>query len=847
MADFNFRLNQQGPQGKQGPQGEKGEDGITPIFYEGTNTPTEYTLTIDYGNGNTSSTGNLRPPVTNNGGTYLRYENGYVLGTPDYADLNRNPGEVVLASVADVANEDAEDSDAVSMELRNSDLTAIDNRFDAVEGDVTTLQTDKADKSTTYTKMEVDNALAGKANTSHTHTVSQITNAGALASKDTVNYNTDVTNKPTLGTLAGKNTVDYVTEVTNKPTIPTPGNGTITVTQGGVIKGTFTTNQSGNSTIALDAGGTASFTAGTGINITNNTISVNNATLNTINSAVQPSDLGDLATKDTVNYNTDITNKPTLGSLASKSTVDYTTDITNKPTLGALSSKDTVDYTTEIINKPTLGSLASKNTVDYNTDITNKPTIPTDTSDLTNGAGYITSANLSNMVTTNTYQQITGSKDFNQIGFNVAVDANNRTALDLTGGVYKLGNAFNTLSLEGSGTRPLYNGTDYLALSSDIPNTSNFITTTGSTLVSNNKTIAFNDNQYKILSSNDTTHDVSFGDCPSLGSGTVTNIHGQSIGLMANQGNRRPQIGLGNNVWQDIVVDNDYATTAKAGLVKPDGSTITVASDGTISAVNTGSGDVTTTTNQIITGEKTFEGNKRIKFKQTTSEDKLGFTMYDNNDNEVAFFEWNGSTYSADLINGKQSLCLGNWYADNTVPKSQCYIGKIMHDGDAGSDYVLVSPLASDAQTPFGLTSSRTVFYDMLGVKINSYDTYAKTLSSGVLDIEDKLSDLPHLDTYSDLTLGATDAEYVSTHDGWILFDKLSTGNNQYANAYTTIPGYTTLDPNLRLAGSGPRPSGWNATLFFPVRKGQKFSISYNLGGTTNYFRFYPSVREVQQ
>lgn len=35
------------------------------------------------------------------------------------------------------------------------------------------------------------------------------------------------------------------------------GNGTITLTQGGVTKGTFTTNQSGNTTIDLDAGGTA--------------------------------------------------------------------------------------------------------------------------------------------------------------------------------------------------------------------------------------------------------------------------------------------------------------------------------------------------------------------------------------------------------------------------------------------------------------------------------------------------------------------------------------------------------------------------------------------------------------
>lgn len=37
--------------------------------------------------------------------------------------------------------------------------------------------------------------------------------------------------------------------------LPTVGNGTITLTQGGVTKGTFTTNQSGNTTIDLDAGG----------------------------------------------------------------------------------------------------------------------------------------------------------------------------------------------------------------------------------------------------------------------------------------------------------------------------------------------------------------------------------------------------------------------------------------------------------------------------------------------------------------------------------------------------------------------------------------------------------------
>lgn len=57
-----------------------------------------------------------------------------------------------------------------------------------------------------------------------------------------------VTDKPVL--FSG----DY-NDLTNKPAIPTVGNGTITITQGGISKGSFTTNQSGNTTVEIDAGG----------------------------------------------------------------------------------------------------------------------------------------------------------------------------------------------------------------------------------------------------------------------------------------------------------------------------------------------------------------------------------------------------------------------------------------------------------------------------------------------------------------------------------------------------------------------------------------------------------------
>ena len=50
---------------------------------------------------------------------------------------------------------------------------------------------------------------------------------------------------------------------------------------------------------------------------------------------------------------------------------------------------------------------------------------------------------------------------------------------------------------------------------------------------------------------------------------------------------------------------------------------------------------VTTDTDQNITGVKTFVGSKKIKFKQSTSSDKLGFTLYDFSNNEKGYLEYN--------------------------------------------------------------------------------------------------------------------------------------------------------------------------------------------------------------
>lgn len=63
---------------------------------------------------------------------------------------------------------------------------------------------------------------------------------------------THITNGSTTVTASNTGTVNISTLL---PTIPTVGNGTITINQGGTQKGTFTVNQSGDTTINLDAGG----------------------------------------------------------------------------------------------------------------------------------------------------------------------------------------------------------------------------------------------------------------------------------------------------------------------------------------------------------------------------------------------------------------------------------------------------------------------------------------------------------------------------------------------------------------------------------------------------------------
>lgn len=142
-ADFNYYLNRQGAPGLQGEKGDKGDKGDSITVSTGVNTPTEYTLIFDKGDGNSFETGNLKYPMRDDGGTYLRYDrtnNTVVLGYPNIAELNGNAGEVQLATTVTVGNNTVQNKDAVSYELFKSVKDSTDSELTSLDGRVTYLE-----------------------------------------------------------------------------------------------------------------------------------------------------------------------------------------------------------------------------------------------------------------------------------------------------------------------------------------------------------------------------------------------------------------------------------------------------------------------------------------------------------------------------------------------------------------------------------------------------------------------------------------------------------------------------------------------------------------------------------
>lgn len=98
-----------------------------------------------------------------------------------------------------------------------------------------------ADSTNPVQSKVVKSALDGKSNTGHKHVKADITDFPTSMPASDVPAWAKASSKPSYSW----------SEISGRPTIPSVGNGTVTITQNGATKGTFTLNQSGNATIAL--------------------------------------------------------------------------------------------------------------------------------------------------------------------------------------------------------------------------------------------------------------------------------------------------------------------------------------------------------------------------------------------------------------------------------------------------------------------------------------------------------------------------------------------------------------------------------------------------------------------
>lgn len=113
---------------------------------------------------------------------------------------------------------------------------------------------------------------------------------------------------------------------------------------------------------------------------------------------------------------------------------------------------------------------------------------------------------------------------------------------------------------------------------------------------------------------------------------------------------------------------------------------------------------VTLTGEQSITGVKTFLGSKLLKFKQSVSADKLGFTLYDYQSKEVGNFEY-------DNKNNFRLLALGN-YVSAANQEVECNIGFKIYNKLQSAAYRLLCPLAGNAKNSIpSLSETYTNFY----------------------------------------------------------------------------------------------------------------------------------------
>lgn len=204
--------------------------------------------------------------------------------------------------------------------------------------------------------------------------------------------------------------------------------------------------------------------------------------------------------------------------------------------------------------------------------------------------------------------------------------------------------------------------------------------------------------------------------------------------------NYTPSGGGGSSITVDSTITQGGTNPVESGAIytalgdKADKSTTYTKTE--VDTALASKGDVTTDTAQNITGTKTFVGSKKVGFKQSTANDKLGFTLYGNTGTERGYLEFN-PTNTVDGVTGLMTI--GN-YATSAAGLTQVGFRRYSNISGASGAYNLLMPMVADARTPFSLTTTYQNFYLPLGFTDGT--TTVKTAKSGLVDLSPLLASL---------------------------------------------------------------------------------------------------------
>lgn len=277
---------------------------------------------------------------------------------------------------------------------------------------------------------------------------------------------------------------------------------------------------------------------------------------------------------------------------------------------------------------------------------------------------------------------------------------------------------------------------------------------------------------------------------------------------------------LGGNNASDYVIPSQKAI--KSYVDNNSGSTVDQTFDATSQAAQSGiaiAGELIKypqlASDEDITGVYNFKGQKKIKFTQSSTSDKLGFTLYNNNNVEKGYLEYNPSN----TVDSVPLMTLGN-YA--TASAGLTHVGFRKYSSVSGSSgaYNLLAPLISDARTPFSLTTTYTNFYLPLG--FTDGNTTVKTAKSGLVDISSLLPDVSNFVTNS--SLATTLSSYAT--QSWVGQQGYITGitSSDVTNALGYTPynstnpdGYTSNVGTVTSVNNTSPDANGNVSVIIPV------------------------------